>query len=65
MHASDERQEGAAAEPDEAPRMARRSRATARSIEIEAGPALSHAIALRRQAKGRVEAKMGARMAKR
>lgn len=46
MHASAERQEGVSPEDDEAARIARRSRATARSVEIEAGPALSHAIAL-------------------
>lgn len=53
MHAADDRQEGVAADPDEAAtaRVARRSRATARSVEIEAGPALSHTIALRHQQK--------------
>ncbi len=54
MHASDDRQEGVVAEPDEAAaaRVARRSRATARSVEIEAGPALTHIIALRHHEKG-------------
>lgn len=45
-HASPERQGGVSAEDDEAARTARRSRATARSVETEVGSALSHAIAL-------------------